>query len=550
MKKAKQLSAAILCSALLLGGAKNIKAAAWYDSGLDFVSKHKIELSDQLTGKEIAKALSSFAGKEVTFSEKDALTRDYLAKLLVEALEAKGIVLNDDASFIQKVSDFSHVKNSKDFAKVYNLGVMVGDGAALDPEGKVTKQQFAQVLRAMNEIPSLTGKVAEVTKHGNVLTDISMESLEKAGIQLGDLVTIQVGDHKIVAPYGDNYSNVDNKKPIALGDVKKTKNMIVALNMADFAKTYGAKAGDEITITLQGKGLYLEEYHIRSIDKKRTYDRKDYSSDAVYANFREIKMGTIAPKTLYRTSSPIDPELKRAEYADKLIQEAGVKTVLNFAQSDEEIKKNIAAETFHSPYYKELFEKGSVKALSMGVDFTQKEFNEKLKSGLEFMISHPAPYAIHCTEGKDRAGFVSALLEMLGGASKQEIMEDYMISYENYYHVQKGSEQYNKIMHSNIEKTLMYIAGVKTPEELNSVSLQGAAVKYLVNTVGLTQEQVQMLEGCLSGKALPTDKKDLVKETPAKKDEKTEGQAKESGTKNVVEKIKTEEKAAEQKPAA
>lgn len=542
MNKTKRISTILCCSALLLGGASHVKAAAWYDAALDFAAKHKIELSDELTAKQIAKALTDFAGKEISLGQSKELTRDDLAKAVASALEAKGFVLNKDEQLIQKISDFKDVAHPAEFAQVYNLGIMVGDGSSLQPKGKVTKQQFAQVLRAMNEIPAVKGKVAEVTKHGNVLTDISMESLEKAGVQLGDLVTVNVGGKSITAPYGDNYSNVDNKQPITLADVKNTKQIIAALNMADFAKTYGAKVGDEITITLQGKGLYLDEYHIRSIDKKRTYDRKDYSSDAVYANFREIKMGQIAEKTLYRTSSPIDPELKRAEYADKLIQAAGVKTVLNFAQSDEEIQKNIAADTFHSPYYKELFEQGNVKALSMGVDFTQKEFNEKLKTGLEFLIAHQGPYAIHCTEGKDRAGFVSALLEMLGGASKQEIMEDYMVSYENYYHVQKGSEQYEKIMHSNIEKTLMYVADVKTPEELNQVNLHSAASKYLVSKVGLSEEQVQMLYRCLTGEAHAAGE--------ATKAEKTAEPTKESAVKNAPEKVKTEEKAAEQKPAA
>jgi len=50
-----------------------------------------------------------------------------------------------------------------------------------------------------------------------------------------------------------------------------------------------------------------------------------------------------------------------------------------------------------------------------------------------FIIANDGPYLIHCTEGKDRAGFVSAVLEALMGADLQEIVADYMKSYENYY---------------------------------------------------------------------------------------------------------------------
>lgn len=35
----------------------------------------------------------------------------------------------------------------------------------------------------------------------------------------------------------------------------------------------------------------------------------------------------------------------------------------------------------------------------------------------------------HCTKGKDRAGFMPALLEALIGATREEIVEDYMQSY-------------------------------------------------------------------------------------------------------------------------
>ena len=66
------------------------------------------------------------------------------------------------------------------------------------------------------------------------------------------------------------------------------------------------------------------------------------------------------------------------------------------------------------------------------------------------MIEKDGPYLVHCTEGKDRAGFVAGLLEALMGSTVDEIKEDYMITYMNYYGVEYGSEQYEKIAESNI----------------------------------------------------------------------------------------------------
>lgn len=55
----------------------------------------------------------------------------------------------------------------------------------------------------------------------------------------------------------------------------------------------------------------------------------------------------------------------------------------------------------------------------MGVDFAAEEFNAKLKTGLVYLIDNEGPYLIHCNEGKDRAGFVAALLEALAALRRK-----------------------------------------------------------------------------------------------------------------------------------
>ena len=49
------------------------------------------------------------------------------------------------------------------------------------------------------------------------------------------------------------------------------------------------------------------------------------------------------------------------------------------------------------------------------------------------MIKHEGPFYIHCVEGKDRTGFVLMVIEALCGASYDEIVNDYMLTYVNYY---------------------------------------------------------------------------------------------------------------------
>ena len=86
-------------------------------------------------------------------------------------------------------------------------------------------------------------------------------------------------------------------------------------------------------------------------------------------------------------------------------------------------------EDYAQTYYSGL----DIIPLDLVVDFSSDSFREGLAKGFRFMISHDAPYLIHCTMGKDRAGFTSAVLECLMGASAEEVVADYMVSYYNYY---------------------------------------------------------------------------------------------------------------------
>ncbi|WP_051259799.1 tyrosine-protein phosphatase [Peptoniphilus mikwangii] len=497
----RKLGLAALSGVMMLSIVKPAYAV-WYDDAINFIKGEKIELSDEITKVEavekLYKVLNLDVKDELKDKANDAISREELAGYIVKALVEKNIILNDDDEIIKNISDYSTIADSykKDFAKLYNLNILVGDGVKLAPKENLTKNQFAQVLKNISELKYLEGKVTEIAKYGNLTISVKQDDVKNAKIEAGDILTIVAGDKQITAPFGDTYSNVDNKKEIVIPE--KNGNIIVAINMGNFAKTYGIKIDDTVKLMLQGKKLYLEEYKIRSIDKNRTNNRDDYASDEVFANFREVKTGLIAPGVLYRTSSPINPGLKRASFADTLIKKANVKTVLNFADSEDEIKKYIADKEFNSPYYKGLFESGKVIALNMGVDFMADEFGTKLKDGLEFFAKGEAPYAIHCTEGKDRAGFVSILLEMLGGATVEEIKEDYMISYMNFFHVEKGSDQYKKIAESNVLKTLMTITKTTNMEELNKADLKSCAENYLREKIKLEDVTIKAIEGILT----------------------------------------------------
>ena len=178
-------------------------------------------------------------------------------------------------------------------------------------------------------------------------------------------------------------------------------------------------------------------------------EREEYPhlSDEEFANFRMIDTAGIKENVLYRSSSPVNPKLNRNLEADEAIRNAGIKTVLNMADYQNGIK-------LYDGYEKSYYSSCEVTALNMSTKFNSEEFGHRLAEGYRFLITHEGPYLIHCTEGKDRTGFASAIIECLMGAEADEVVSDYMKTFYNYYGVKLGSLVYNNIAERNIKKDL------------------------------------------------------------------------------------------------
>ncbi|MBR2674540.1 MAG: tyrosine-protein phosphatase [Mogibacterium sp.] len=347
-------------------------------------------------------------------------------------------------------------------------------------------------------------------KYGNATLAVTPTEMEEAGYKVGDILKVVAKEQTLEVPFCTNYSDVDSGSLVIINN---GSDIIFAINLRNIASTYGLAAGDEVKISLGEAAGYLEEYEIRHLE--RTNDRDDYSSDEVFANFRPVSTTGMKEGVLYRSSSPVNDEIGRASYADTLISEVdiyypaadsennplkGVQTVINLADTADQILGYTEEAGFNSPYYKSLFESGAVVPLAMGVDFTDPGFGEKLAEGLRFMINHNGPYLVHCNEGKDRAGFVSALLEALVGATHEEVVNDYMTTYENYYHIDKVADasKWNKIADSNIKMTFKtVVAGLDKDADFDSIDLQAATEAYLKNA-GLTDDEITRLKICLS----------------------------------------------------
>lgn len=350
-------------------------------------------------------------------------------------------------------------------------------------------------VRATNGYADVTGTVAEVQKYGNLTMDVQPKALYDAGYKLGDILNVTVGANLLKVPFCTSYSDVDTGS-LVLRDDRSNNLLIVAINMGNFATKYNIKVGDKVTFSFSEKEGYLAEYLLRQL--KRTNVRTDYATDSIFANFRSIATTGIKPAVLYRSSSPVNNEIGRAVYTNALAQAVGIATVLNLADSAEEVKGYFGAKDFASDYYKALYESEKVITLNMGVDIAGVDFGKKLAEGLRFLIKNNGPYLIHCTEGKDRASFASAVLEALMGAKYDELIADYMTTYENYYGVKSGSEQYASIANSNIVTSLTtVVCGLPKGSDISKADLAAAAENYL-KKCGLIPAEITALKKKLS----------------------------------------------------
>ena len=255
---------------------------------------------------------------------------------------------------------------------------------------------------------------------------------------------------------------------------------------------------DTAKVTLNEKGKYLNVQEARDINY--TDKRTDYASNEIFANFREVKVGSLKEKTLYRSASPCDNQHNRAPFVDALIEGAGVKCILNLSDNEDKIEGYIAADGFDSPYFLSLYKAGNVIPLSMNMNYASDEFRGKVADGFTWMSEHEGPYLVHCTEGKDRTGFMCMLLEAFAGASYEEIVDDYMLTYDNYYKITETSDpvKYNTIKEKNIDTMLLTVIGDQNAD-LGKTDLAAAARNYL-SGCGMTDKALDALEAKLVNK--------------------------------------------------
>ena len=338
-----------------------------------------------------------------------------------------------------------------------------------------------------NKEPTITGKITSYNEFGAAMLDFTQADMTEAGFTLGDVISITVDDIVLIMPYYDGYYT-RNGEYLCVAYPTYPSICFTANNIGLPEELTGLE-GHTVVIKMVEKGGRLDVQ--TALSMSYTLDRKDYPdfTDEQFANARTSKGGRLASGVLHRSSSPFCDDINRAYYVSEYMESEKVMTVLNLADTEEKMKSYDMP-----PYSRQLWEEGNVILCPLKADPTADDFNKRLIAALKELPSRPAPYIVHCMEGKDRTGYVCALLEGLCGATYEEIVDDYLITYNNFFHLNPGNspELCNTLVSLRLNTCLMYYAGVSDEAQLPNVDYAKAFSAYLLSH-GMNHQQLDAL---------------------------------------------------------
>ena len=148
--------------------------------------------------------------------------------------------------------------------------------------------------------------------------------------------------------------------------------------------------------------------------------------------------------------------------------------------------------------------------MSMSAAYEGAAYQAALVNGLNSALEHNATKILfHCTEGKDRTGFVGLVLESLCGATYEEMLFDYMVTYDNYYSLTEESDKtaYDYIVELKFNDMVNYLLSFDPSLEaqgdgtydLSGVTPENfaAAARNLLAKAGMSEENLDALTALL-----------------------------------------------------
>ena len=250
---------------------------------------------------------------------------------------------------------------------------------------------------------------------------------------------------------------------------------------------------DTVEISLNEKGKYLLIQD--TLSQKHSNDRSDYKSDESFSNFREITKSSNKQAQVYRSASPCDDDYNRAYFVSELCRKYEINYIFDLSNDQSDIDSYYQQKEVNNQYWKYLYEQNRIIPSHLNVDYRSNECAQTIVKTLKFIINNDGPFLMHCSEGKDRTGFFAIVICAISKQTIDDIENDYMKTYEEYYDItkQEKADSYYAIKDIYFDPMIKYLCDNKNIEEIKDIDVYNYAKKYLI-TNGMKEEEINKLE--------------------------------------------------------
>ena len=343
---------------------------------------------------------------------------------------------------------------------------------------------------------------------GGAYIDISIADFNNLGFRFGDSLDLSFSNnvkYNDIGYFSGYYVPAGQELVVGYPGYDYIK---FCINYGDDVYTMNKFDKDtKVTITVNKEGKYKDIEETLSISYSD--DINEYDSKEQFTNFRMMKAGNLKEGILYRGASPIDNRRNRASTVDSLLKENNIQYDIDladvyvlgaFAAFDQvpvDYTPSLQGNFVIGEYFQTLLDANKAIFLGMGAAYKSEDFASKMKTMFEAILNNDGPYYIHCLEGKDRTGYVCMVIEALLGATYEELIDDYFITYHNYYGIEKGSNKYEVIKSLHIDEMIRYVFGFDETTNLLTANYHTPVNSYLLS-IGLTQDQIDTIQVKLS----------------------------------------------------
>jgi hypothetical protein len=342
--------------------------------------------------------------------------------------------------------------------------------------------------------------VTKMNEFGAAVLSADILTMDSLKAPIGSDLFIEFNGSTYTGIFVENYNGVPTSS-LFVNFNSYDKEYTLGVFNGTFYGEHSIAVGDKVKLSVAG----MNEYYPRITNYLKGYsdDSVDYSSDQEFANYRILSGGDMKEGKVYRCSTPWGLN-GRGDAGDAFLKEVGVERLIGMDKSKEGLEEIVA--TKGELYSSQLFlnDKVDARFLSPAIH----SHPEEIRWVIDCILDSDGSIGIFCKLGRDRTGIYCLVLQALAGATLEEVVNEYMISYTNFYGIKKGTDEYDAVYDMTLMRQLYLFQHPEMIDhmldidwskvELKDFDLQKVITDFLTDYVDIPEEKIDALKAWLT----------------------------------------------------